>query len=123
MFPQYRWIYPQIPVTYISTSVIESQYIEIFRQRAGKLPFFSQFNKDIQKRATFRFMFEFYHIFRSNIIFYYFARDCENRFKLKRTFSSKPSKHIWTNLPCIGIGVNCNLHKICEIYEICKVAR
>ena len=80
-------------------------------------------NKDIQKRATFRFMFECFHIFRSNIIFYHFARDCENRFKLKRTFSSKPSKHIWTNLPCIGIGVNCNLHKICEIYEICKVAR
>ena len=30
---------PKIPATYISTSVIESQYIEIFRHIARKLPY------------------------------------------------------------------------------------
>ena len=31
-------VLPKIPATYISTSVIESQYIEIFRHIARKLP-------------------------------------------------------------------------------------
>lgn len=32
------WSFPKIPATYISTSVIESQYIEIFYHIAQKLP-------------------------------------------------------------------------------------